>query len=383
LERLLVFQYGDYGAAWRRLSDGLPETYRDQNASVELVAGLSTRFHVTTLSVCDRSHREEVAPGLWSIGIDEATAYSARRILPLLAELAPDRMIVRMPHRYALLWARWRGVPTLPVFADIFGTATLRQRLENRLLRWALSGPNVPCVSNHSLNASLSMQTVLGLAPGRIVPWDRPSLTPDPQAKPAASSGCVFRAFYAGLVVKEKGIGDCLEASALLAARNLRLEIDFAGTGDLQGWTARAEVLGIADRIRFLGMAPNEEIRARMRAADLVLVPSRHDYAEGLPNTLCEALAARTPVVISDHPAFASRLQNDRDCLMFRAADPEDLAAQIERLMLDGGLQTSLSERSPAALASLKYGWDWFSLIAQYADDPNDATGWVASHCIS
>jgi glycosyltransferase involved in cell wall biosynthesis len=169
----------------------------------------------------------------------------------------------------------------------------------------------------------------------------------------------------------------------MLAARNLRLEIDFAGTGDLQGWTARAEVLGIADRIRFLGMVPNEEVRARMRAADLVLVPSRHDYAEGLPNTLCEALAARTPVVISDHPAFASRLQNDRDCLMFRAADPEDLAAQIERLMLDGGLQTSLSERSPVALASLNFGWSWFSLIAQYADDPNDATGWVARHCIS
>ncbi len=383
MERLLVFQYGDYGAAWRRLSEGLPETYRDQKASVDLIAGLSARFHVTTLAVCDRPHREEVAPNLWSVGIDDATAYSARRILPLLAELAPDRMIVRMPHRYALPWARWRGVPTLPVFADIFGAATLRQRIENRLLRWALSGPNVPCVSNHSLNASLSMRTVLGLTPDRIVPWDRPPLTPDPQAKPAAASTCLFRAFYAGLVVKEKGIGDCLEASALLASRNLRLEIDFAGSGDLRAWAARAEVLGIADRIRFLGNLPNEEVRARMRSADLVLVPSRHDYAEGLPNTLCEALAARTPVVISDHPAFASRLQKDLDCLMFRAADPGHLAAEIARLMQDGSLQISLSERAPVALASLAYGWDWFSLIAQYADDPANASGWVADHCMS
>ncbi len=382
MERLLVFQYGDYGAAWRRLSEDLPETYRDQNASVELVAGLSERFHVTTLSVCDRPHREKVAPNLWSMGIDGATAYSARRILPLLTELAPDRMIVRMPHRYALLWARWRGVPTLPVFADIFGAATLRQRIENKLLRWALSGPNVPCVSNHSLNASLSMRTVLGLAPDRIVPWDRPPLTPDPHAKPAAQSDCLFRAFYAGLVVKEKGIGDCLEASAFLAARNLRLEIDFAGSGDLQVWAARAEALGVADRIRFLGNLPNEEVRARMRSADMVLVPSRHEYAEGLPNTLCEALAARTPVVVSDHPAFASRLQKDRDCVMFRAADPEHLAAEIARLMQDERLQISLSERAPVALASLTYGWDWFSLIAQYVDDPADASGWVASHCL-
>ncbi len=120
-----------------------------------------------------------------------------------------------------------------------------------------------------------------------------------------------------------------------------------------------------------------------MRAADLVLVPSRHDYPEGLPNTLIEALAARTPVLISDHPAFANRLQRDRDCLVFRAGDPEDLAGQIARLMLDGGLQVSLSERAPAALASLSFGWDWFNLIAQYADDPVDASGWVAGHCIS
>ena len=382
MKRLLIFQYGDYGTAWRRRSECLPETYRDQNASVDLVAKLSARFHVTTLSVCDRPHREEVAPGLWSIGIDMASAYSARRILPLLTELAPDRMIVRMPHRYALLWARWRGVPTLPVFADIFGAATLRQRIENKLLRWALTGPNVPCVGNHSLNASLSIQTVLGLAPDRIVPWDRPALKPDPQAKSAASSDCLFRAFYAGLVVEEKGIGDCLEASALLAARNLRLEIDFAGSGDLQAWAARAMALGIADRIRFLGNLPNEEVRARMRGADLVLVPSRHEYAEGLPNTLCEALAARTPVVISDHPAFASRLQKDRDCLMFRAADPEHLAAEIARLMQDERLQISLSERAPVALASLSYGWSWFSLIEQYVDDPADASGWVVEHCM-
>lgn len=385
MTHLLLFQYGDYGATWRRLAEGLPETYRDQRDSVAFVAALAGRFRVTTLSICDRPHREELMPGLWSVGITPEAAYRPRRVLPLLAGLAPDRMILRTPHRYAMLWARARGVPLLPVFADLFGTASLRQRIENRLTRWGVSGPNVVCVSNHSLNASRSMLTALGLPPERIVPWDQPALPADPDPKPLIPADRPPRAFYAGLVSESKGIGDCLRAAALLQAeggQNGGLQIDFAGVGDLDGFRRQAAALGLQDRIRFLGNLPNDEVRSRMRAADLVLVPSRHDYAEGLPNTLVEALASRTPVVVSDHPAFASRLRKDHDCLMFPAADPAALAAEIRRLTRDPALQLRLSTHAPDTLRDLRFGLDWFSLMQNYVDDPKSATGWVARNSL-
>ena len=47
-----------------------------------------------------------------------------------------------------------------------------------------------------------------------------------------------------------------------------------------------------------------------MSAHDIVIVPSRHDYPEGLPMTIYEALAMRTPLVVSDHPMIKAGLGN-------------------------------------------------------------------------
>lgn len=371
-EHLLILQYGDYGAAFRRLEQGLPETYRDQKASVDLVASLaqSGRFRVTTLAICDRPHDEILAPGLRSIGIAKATAYSARRLLPLLRRLDPDRLILRSPHLATAIWARLRGLPTLPTFADLFTPGPLRQRLKTRALAWALSGPNVTCVANHSRNATASLHLVLGLAPSRTLAWDHPALPADPMPKAPASRP--FRVFYAGVIRPEKGVEDILSAARLLPD----LGFDLAGqpaTGPLSHWQDRAP-----PNVRFLGPLPHAEIQTRMRQADLILVPSHHSYPEGLPNTIYEALAARTPLAISDHPAFAGRLRPDRDALIFPAADPAALAATIERLRSDPALQSRLSEAAPQALNALRHGALWSQIVTEWVNDPRNRTGWLA-----
>ncbi len=382
MEHVVLFQYGDYGATWRHLAAGLPETYRDQKVSVDFVAGLAARHRVTTLAICDRPHREELAPNLWSLGIDPVSAYRRARILPLLAGLAPSRLILRTPHRLALLWARWKGLPLLPVFADTFAADTLRQRIENRLAAWSLSGPNVPCVSNHSLNASLSMHRILGLPKTRIVPWDFPPLQSAPEPKPPFQPPGL-RAFYAGLMLESKGVGDCLAAIALLRDQGLTIAMDFAGSGPLDPWQEMATRLDIAPQVRFLGTLANTEVRQRMAAAQIVLVPSRHTYAEGLPSTLSEALAARTPVIVSDHPAFANRLRPGQDCLVFRAADPADLAQRIRQLAETPALQRTLSETAPETLQRLVFGQDWCRLAESFIADPQDTSGALRRHALA
>jgi glycosyltransferase involved in cell wall biosynthesis len=44
-----------------------------------------------------------------------------------------------------------------------------------------------------------------------------------------------------------------------------------------------------------LGVIAAEPVLDEMRNSDAVVVPSRHDYSEGLPNTIFEALASRSP----------------------------------------------------------------------------------------
>ena len=145
----------------------------------------------------------------------------------------------------------------------------------------------------------------------------------------------------------------------VLKNRGINLTFEFAGPGDVEMWRARAMQLEVGDRVRFLGLIPNRNVRKRMIENDIIVVPSRHDYAEGLPNTIYEALASRTPLVISDHPAFRNRLQSGENCLVFRAADPVSLADRITTLLRDATVFARLSAQSAAALYSLFVGMNW------------------------
>jgi glycosyltransferase involved in cell wall biosynthesis len=114
-----------------------------------------------------------------------------------------------------------------------------------------------------------------------------------------------------------------------------------------------------------------------MRSHDIVVVPSRHTYAEGLPNTIFEGLASRSPLIISDHPAFQDRLRPKLDCLVFRASDPVSLADNIVQLCKDQRLYTELSNNSQKALNDLYVGLEWSKLVDIFLNDPDDSSGWV------
>lgn len=380
--RLLIVQTGDFGAAWARLAAGEPETYRDQYVSVRFVAGLARDFDLTTLAICSRPHDETLAPGLHALGLARASL-SRRRIAGLFDRLAPTLLIARSPFLPVLAEARRRRIPTLPCFADLFAPAGPRGRLRAWRLARLLKAPHVPGVANHSLNASLSVVKVLGLPADRVVPWDWSPLRPAGPPKPAMADPARPRCFYAGTLSEAKGLGDCLDALAILHGRGIRARLSAAGPGDPQPWAARAAALGLGDAVDLPGLLPNAEVRAGMAAHDLVIVPSRHDYPEGLPNTIYEGLASRSPLVLSDHPAFRGRIRDGTGGLVFRAGDPADLAGAIERLCADPALYARLSLASGTALEALHVGLEWPDLVRHFLDDPRNRGGWVERHSLA
>jgi len=71
-----------------------------------------------------------------------------------------------------------------------------------------------------------------------------------------------------------------------------------AGQGEAeQNYRTLANQLGVADRIRFLGSVPHEQLAQLTAAADIAILVSR---SEGLANAWVEALACGTPVIISE-----------------------------------------------------------------------------------
>jgi glycosyltransferase involved in cell wall biosynthesis len=182
---------------------------------------------------------------------------------------------------------------------------------------------------------------------------------------------------YAGSISASKGVSDCIDACAVLNARHCEVSLTVAGSGDLEAARQWAKTAGVESKTRFMGSVASETVQSLMRESDVVVVPSRHDFAEGLPNTIYEALASRTPLVASDHPAFADRLAAGRGSLQFRAADPRSLAEQIERLAQDRDLYRQLSETSAVVLDSLYVGIEWTELVRRFLDDPGNSTRWV------
>jgi glycosyltransferase involved in cell wall biosynthesis len=188
--------------------------------------------------------------------------------------------------------------------------------------------------------------------------------------------------FFAGALTKSKGVGDCIQAAAIVNAQT-KVQLTLAGAGDHDKWMAFARQHGVEASVRLLGVVTSERVLAEMRQSDAVVVPSRHDYAEGLPNTIFEALASRSPLIASDHPAYVERLRPSFDSLRFKAGDPRSLATQVHRLIHEPGLYARLSHESAIALSRLYVGIEWRDLIARFVEDPRCHGDWVKGYTLA
>ncbi|MBT5241250.1 MAG: glycosyltransferase [Rhodospirillaceae bacterium] len=98
-----------------------------------------------------------------------------------------------------------------------------------------------------------------------------------------------------------------------------------------------ATSLGVADRVRFLGWRDDRE--ALLAAADICLVPSRH---EPFGNVVVNAWASRTPVIAaaSEGPSFL--ISHEKNGMLAPVDDPMAMADAIIRVLTDEALARSL-----------------------------------------
>jgi len=124
------------------------------------------------------------------------------------------------------------------------------------------------------------------------------------------------------------GLDLLLQTLANLPAARLAL----AGTGALEAPLRQlAAELGVADRACFLGRLTEDELRDWYRAADVVVLPT--SAYEGFGLAAVEALACGTPVVGTPVGAIPEVLAPLDERLVSAAADPQALAAAVERAL--------------------------------------------------
>lgn len=382
--RVLIVQYtGDYREAVNRLSNRGHETYYAQRYSVDSVAEIGQKVEEIAVLACvtDESYNEVVSNGVRAIGGGFSSDIPAKELIQLVEQQKPTHLIIGTPMRDLFQWAIRHKVRTMALLADSFQNQGLKDKVKNFLLSSLLNNKQIEWVANHNINSSRSLQTI-GVNPDKIIPWDwKPVVTPDSfSPKQLQKEAGSFQLLYVGLIAESKGVGDVLESIAKLKANNLPVKLKLAGKGDSDRFIAQAKQLGIEEQVDFLGLVPNQKIVHLMHESDVVIIPSRHDYPEGLPMTIYEALCSHTPIVASDHPMFQGKLVDGVNALIFAAGDSSALTEQITKLLSDPDLYHQLSNNSDDAWKQLQIPVKFADLLNRWVFDSPENRQWLYDH---
>jgi len=134
------------------------------------------------------------------------------------------------------------------------------------------------------------------------------------------------------------------EAAAILLAGGLKARFSVVGPdeGDLAELRRFIDSRGLADSIVYEGAIAPGTAPARLRAADVYVLPSLN---EPFPMTVLEAMSVGVPTVVSATCLIADRLREHDAVILFDGGAPE-LAAAIGGLLADPDARQALGRRA-------------------------------------
>ena len=385
--RLLVILYaGDYREAYQRMLTCDGETYYGHRYAVQSLINIGQKIEEVAVLCCksQESYNELLTPGFRVIGTGFHPQNHKKELLKIIHDYQPTHVVLRTPLIQVLSWLTRRQIPTLVMFADSFLRQNISSKLRYWRMVWQLNRSCVQWVSNHGVNSSYAL-CKLGVNANKLIPWDWPhSRSPrEYPPKKLTIDHKPWQLIYVGSINISKGVSDLLETIAILKKNNLTVTLKIAGKGHIDAFKLQAKTLGIEEIVDFLGLVPNDTIVERMREADLVLVPSRHEYPEGFPLTIYEALCSHTPIVASDHPMFSGVLSHKTSAMIFPAGNSQAMAQRIEHIMTNAELYSNISAASLNTWEKLQIPVKWAELIERWLFMSTENEQWLIKHSLN
>ena len=152
---------------------------------------------------------------------------------------------------------------------------------------------------------------------------------------------------------ERKGLATAIDAVARLDSElRSRVQLWAVGGGAAEGFRARAQKIGVSDRVKFF--PPQKQISAWYQAADLFVLPTLY---EPFGLVALEALATGLPSIISAQAGASELTRHGESALLLREPGrPEELAHHLAKVLQDRSLQERLS-RAGREVASRR-SWD-------------------------
>ena len=171
------------------------------------------------------------------------------------------------------------------------------------------------------------------IAPAQLVEALPNGIDGSPYQRYNRKSAEVLRLIYIGRLAPAKGLDETIEGLRLAKERGIAARLVIAGTGPeeprLRGLVRDAN---LNDAVTFAGAAYGDDKARLLAEADVLMLPS---YAEGLPYSLLEAMAAGVVPVVTPVGAIPDVVKEGEHGLLVPVRDPERIAGAIAKLSSD------------------------------------------------
>lgn len=141
------------------------------------------------------------------------------------------------------------------------------------------------------------------------------------------------RLLYTGRLAAVKGLPILLESLALLKTNHPNVLLTVVGDGtDRQSLEQMTAQLGLTENVNFVGYQSQAKVRQYMQETDVFVLPS---FAEGVPVSLMEALAAGVPVVTTQIAGVGELVENGTSGYLVPPGNVQLLADRIATLLVN------------------------------------------------
>jgi glycosyltransferase involved in cell wall biosynthesis len=159
---------------------------------------------------------------------------------------------------------------------------------------------------------------------------------------------------FVGRLVYEKGVHVLVNATPKVLEK-VNAKIVIVGNGYMKEQISGiVKGLGIDQKVMFTGFVDEETLRRLQTCADVSVVPS---LFEPFGIVALEAMAARSPVVVSDTGGLAEIVDHDVDGMKVYTNNPDSLAWGITRVLTDDRNASRLRNNAYKKIQE-KYNWD-------------------------
>jgi glycosyltransferase involved in cell wall biosynthesis len=156
---------------------------------------------------------------------------------------------------------------------------------------------------------------------------------------------------FSGQFIERKGVDILIHAFARIARQAPAMELRLLGSGQALDTLRKLIPADLSNRIHFLGFKQPAVLPEIFAAADIFVLPSRHD---GWGVVVNEALGTGLPIIVSDRVGARELVEDGRNGLITSAGDVEQLADALLQLGQSREMRCSFA----AASAERAVQWD-------------------------